>query len=416
MQKYKPRKEKQMNSRAFLILRSLVVVFVLLAMVTAVSADEQKNVLRVGPGQEYESIQAAVDAARQGSRILVYPATYFEAVSVAKNNLQIIAQGEDVIVWPPHPPAGFQVYADHVTIQGFTINFGGAADCTPAIDFRGSHNTFSDNYLSQFIGCPGINALSSYDPDGGTDYNIIERNTIDTADIGIEIRADAPNAINRGNIIRDNVILNAVQTPIGIANGTGFLVSGNRVFNTNFGSCINVGQVLGNRIPQGHHTIINNTLLHCAGGGIFLYADPGSVMSHNRIAENAIHNSVGDGLSLKAYILGTLTNNEVVSNTVSLSWNLNGISLIAEERADVSDNLIQDNVVFNNYQGGIYLTTGTEHNRILNNEAYGNDLGIYIAGDDNLIVGNRAHDNTIDLIDLGEDNLWKNNTYETTNW
>ncbi len=404
-----------MNRRTFSILRSLIVVLALLALPIPVSVVAQENVLRVGPGQAYATIQAAVDAANQGSRVLVYPGIYFESVSVTKNNLQILAQGEGVIVWPPHQPAGFLVRADHVTIQGFRINFGGDADCTPAIDFNGSHNTFSDNYLHEAMGCPGINALVSRDPDGGTDYNVIERNTIDGADIGIEIAAETSDAINRGNIIRDNEVL-AAMTSIGIGNGTGFLVSGNQASGTVFGACIDVGAFSGNRLPQGHHTIVNNTLLNCAGGGISLYAESGSVMTHNRIAENTIDSCVGDCLTLAAGFGATLTNNEVVSNTVSGSVNLNGISLSADPGADVSDNLIQGNRVFDNHEGGIYLTTGTEHNRILNNEVYDNDLGIEVAGDDNLIVGNWAHDNNLDLADSGEGNLWRNNTYDTKNW
>jgi parallel beta-helix repeat protein len=82
----------------------------------------------------------------------------------------------------------------------------------------------------------------------------------------------------------------------------------------------------------------------------------------------------------------------------------------------VRDNLIQDNLVFDNYQSGIYLTTGTEHNHILNNESHNNAVGISVGSGNNLIVGNRAHDNGIELVDLGLGNLWQNNTYLTTNW
>ena len=75
-----------------------------------VSAVGEENSLRVGPGQEYDTTQAAVDTAKRGSKILVFPDTYAESVSVTKNNLQIIAQGDDVTVEPPHT-AGFLVNA-----------------------------------------------------------------------------------------------------------------------------------------------------------------------------------------------------------------------------------------------------------------------------------------------------------------
>ena len=61
-----------MKNRALLSLGVLVVVLMALAM--PASAAGKGNILRVGPGQEHETIQAAVDAAKKGSKILVYPA------------------------------------------------------------------------------------------------------------------------------------------------------------------------------------------------------------------------------------------------------------------------------------------------------------------------------------------------------
>jgi pectin methylesterase-like acyl-CoA thioesterase len=49
-----------------------------------------QTVLRVGPGQPYTTIQAAVDAARSGDGILVYPSTYSESVSVTRSGISIV--------------------------------------------------------------------------------------------------------------------------------------------------------------------------------------------------------------------------------------------------------------------------------------------------------------------------------------
>ena len=190
-----------------------------------------KVTLRVGPGQDYTTIQDAVDAAKQGSRILVYPALYKESVLITKNNLWIIAQGEGVIVKPPHT-AGFEVNADHVTIRGFEIAFG--AECAPAIAFEGSHNTFAENYAYLDATCLGVNALVCRDRDGGSDYNTVEHNTINSADLGIVITAVTPDAINTGNIIRDN---NTIFNNTALRNGFYDLAdegTGNRWWNNEY--------------------------------------------------------------------------------------------------------------------------------------------------------------------------------------
>jgi parallel beta-helix repeat protein len=399
-----------MNSRVFSVPSVFVVALALVALAMPAGAAGPGNVLTVGPGRHYVTIQAAVDAARPGSRILVYPGTYHEEVSVAVNNLQILAQGEDVVVVPSHMhTGGFQVHADHVTIQGFEIAFG--RNCASGIRFEGSHNTFADNYIYLDGTCLGVNALVCRDHDGGSDDNVIERNTVFHSDLGIVIVAETPDAINTGNIIRDNTILHVDQTPIAVANGRGFLVSGNRIDGAPDGICIAVGTLGPNHVAQGFHTVVKNTMGKCVGNGISVYAWPGTVLTHNRIAENTVQDCVGDCLALEAGAGATLTHNQVISNSVSFSLEANGVLLAADAGADVSDNLIMGNLVYRNALNGIYVTSGADRNRILNNEVQdNNEVGIAVAGDDNLIAGNSVHDNTLNLSDLGQGNRWRNNT------
>ena len=397
-----------------------------------------KVTLRVGPGQDYTTIQDAVDAAKQGSRILVYPALYKESVLITKNNLWIIAQGEGVIVKPPHT-AGFEVNADHVTIRGFAIAFG--AKCAPAIAFEGSHNTFAENYAYLDATCIGVNALVCRDRDGGSDYNTVEHNTINSADLGIVITAETPDAINTGNIIRDNTLLAVAQTPIAVENGKGFLVSGNSMDGAPFGNCISVS-TLDNNIVQGHHRIVKNTMGHCAGNGISLYAGPGTVLAHNYISDNTIRTCGEDCIALEAGSGAVLTDNNVTDNQVSFSG-ICGVVLSAypwdATNASVSDNLIRANMVYRNLSG-ICLNPGADNNLVLNNLAQDQTAdGIVVFGDSNKLEGNTAHDNdwvgievqgdnnTIfnntalrngfyDLADEGTGNRWWNNEYETASW
>jgi hypothetical protein len=412
----------------------------LMALPMPASAAGNGNTLRVGPGQEYETIQAAVDAAKQGSTILVFPGTYTESVSITKNNLQIIAKGDSVIVEPPEEPAGFSVLADHVAIRGFEIAFG--AGCASGISFQGSHNTFAENYLYLHATCFGINAIECRDPDGGSNFNTIERNTIDTADLGIVITANPPDVINARNVIRDNTLLNIAQTPIAVINGSGFLVSGNNIDSADFGHCISVGTLGESSIVQGHHAIVNNTMGHCAGNGISLYAYPGTVLTHNLISGNIIQTCGSDCLALEAGAGASLTHNLVLDNEASFS-ELCGIALSASpwdaSDASVSYNLIRANTVYRNLSG-ICLNVGANNNWVLKNLAQDHTTdGIVVFGDRNKLTNITAHDNDragieiqgdnnwifhntalrnryFDLVNEGTGNRWWNNEYETANW
>jgi len=385
----------------------LFLVMVMLVLVLPVSAARQGNVLTVGPGREYETIQSAVDAAGRGSRILVYPGTYTESVSITKNNLQIVAQGDKVVVQPSNM-AGFQVHADQVTLMGFaiTINEG----CGPGIEFEGSYNIFADNTLSFHTTCNDVSAIVCRDSDGGSDFNTIERNTIVQSDWGIVILSAAPDAVNRGNIIRSNTLSGISQHPVSIMNGRSFLVSGNTLDQAPYGSGISVGSLSGNTVVQGSHTILSNTMGQCGDKGISLYAAPGTVLTNNMVTNNTIQNCGGDCLALEAGKDATLTNNKVISNSVSFSLFANGILLAGDQDAIVRDNMIIGNLVFNNQQNGISLTSGADHNKVMENEVQTNNgVGIAVFGDENVIAGNTLRDNTLNIADMGEGNRWKDN-------
>ena len=405
-----------MKIRTLSSLGMLVVVLMLLALAMAMpaSAAGEGNILRVGPGQEYATIQAAVDAARQGSRILVYPRIgvdperYEESVAVTTNNLQIIAQSGDVVVSPPQGRPGFDVNADHVTVRGFEIV---GAVCASGITFQGSHNTFAENTIHFFQGPCNPTAIQCIDTDGGSDYNTIENNSVSGADgtgvaYGIFVSASSE-ALNKGNIIKDNTIVDADSRGIYVGNGTGFQISGNQLEHIHTGDCILVEA--SNSAPQGEHRILKNTMFSCAGHGISLSASPGTVLAHNRIADNRIDKCGQDCLALKAGSGAALTHNQVMSNTVGDSF-ANGVLLSAGQDAAVNENLILGNLVYMSMIDGISLTAGSDHNRILNNNVQeSHKVGVSVAGDYNLIVGNWIWNNAMNLEDTGVGNKWRNN-------
>jgi parallel beta-helix repeat protein len=364
----------------------MLVVLMILGITTPVTVNAAGGKLRVGPGQPYSTIQEAVDDAKQGAKILVYPGYYEENVYVQTNNLQIIAESDGVTVYSPtEGEAPFTVHADHVTIRGFN-ELTGVEECVPGIVFEGSYNTFEGNVINPGS-CPGVHALVCIDQDGGSNYNRIENNTIMHADLGIVITAWE--ALNIGNIIKNNTINEIAQNGIAVENGIGFTISGNRITQSTFGDSIMV--TADNNISQGYHHITYNTVQRSAGdGGIALYAWDNTKLSHNLIA----HNDISGGISMSE------------------------IFLYADPGATVSNNLIMDNYVTDNSFNGIMLLPGVNNNRIFNNKVtYNWANGIVVESDNNKIIGNTSLNNDLlDLVDTGEGNLWRNNEYETSNW
>ena len=388
-----------------LFMLMILVVAAGLAITQPVSVSAWGGTLEVGLEKPYQTIQAAVDDARPGDTILVYEGYYEESVLVTTNNLKIIAKDGVTVYSPNGGTAAFAVYADRVTIRGFD-KLTGKMDCVPGIQFEGSYNIFADNIIDPGS-CPGVNALVCRDNDGGSNFNRIENNTIVHADLGIVMTSVNSDALNIGNIIRNNTINNISQTGIVVENGLGFNVSGNTIPGSITGHCITV--IADNNTPQGHHRITNNVVLHCAEYGIALWADNATTLSRNRIAKNEV------------------------------SFSTRGINLYADPDAMVSRNLIQDNTVYHNYNG-VYLESGADNNLILENLVETNhDMGIVIRGDNNMVAKNNAlsnasdginvdgNNNTIisntaldndvwDLADWGLHNTWLFNDYETASW
>ncbi len=426
--------EAKTKNRTFLLLH-------ILAMTLTLSVSTPANgKLLVGPGQQYSTIQAAVDAANEGSEILVFPDTYNESVAIAKSNLRIIAQGEGVVVEPPET-AGFLVHADHVFIQGFEIAYG--AECARAIEFLGSHNTSTDNHIFLNSSCIGVNALICRDPDGGSDNNIIKNNIIEAADLGIVITAETDDAINTGDIIKNNTLLGVAQSHIVVENAKGFQILDNLVEGAPFGHCLAVGSFGDNKIEQGFHEIVGNAMFNCAGNGISLYASPGTTLTRNFIFDNTIQGCGKDCLALEAGEGAFLTHNVVSANETSFSQlcsvKLGAYDLENTGGVTVSYNWVRDNTVYRNLSG-ICLLGGGDINLVVNNLVEDQNAdGILVASDKNLLMSNNSHNNegdgilvqgninkmllnialnngVYDLADEGKANRWQANVYNTSNW
>ena len=372
-------------SRFFRVWTIAVILMIALVIDTPVTVNAERIILKVGPGHPYATIQDAVDDASPGSNIYVYPPLapgpyYNESVSIKKNDLQIIAQGSGVIVIPTvGGDPSFGVYADHVVIRGFEMT---GPSLSMGIKFEGSHNIFADNLIHPLPDSPDVNALTSEDT-GGSDYNIIENNTIYDAGFAIRMVAPPDEDLNEGNIIRNNTIYDVVYG-ITVMNGNGFRISGNSITSNQGGHGIQI--IADNNGDQGYHLITNNTLIDCLQEGIALYADNNTTLRYNLILANEVHNAGG-----------------------------HGIYLYADPDAKVENNSISNNKVSDNAEAGIYLMSGADQNSITKNSFMRNgSFGIAVSGNRNLFWDNTALENgEFDHIDWGTNNIWINNKYET---
>ncbi len=179
--------------------------------------------LNVGQGQDYSTIQSALDASETGDVISVSEGTYYENVLVRKNGVLLLGKNkEKTIIDGKKIGSVIRIETDDVTISGFTIqNNGGSGKEDAGVNFYNSNNNMIANSiiisnsagvaiysssnnnvvagnLIQSNGRYGVNIFSSLD-------NKIYGNQIQKNQIGIYVDSGRGNQIYSNNFI-DNIM------------------------------------------------------------------------------------------------------------------------------------------------------------------------------------------------------------------
>ena len=174
--------------------KKILLIVILLILKAGIASAETLN---VGSGQVYSTIQSAIDAAKNGDKILVGEGTYNENPLIKTNGLSITGKNkEKTIIEGGKISSGIRIDGvNNVIISGFTIkNSGGSSQEAAGVTiYKGNDNTVSNmNILLNPVG------ISIYQ---GSNNNVISGNDIESnTGNGIYIYASNDNKIFNNNI------------------------------------------------------------------------------------------------------------------------------------------------------------------------------------------------------------------------
>jgi parallel beta-helix repeat protein len=306
--------------------------------------------LSVTPGDPdaYPTISAAVAAAQPGDTINVSPGTYNESVVVKVPNITILGGQPTDADDPPSGPSivnptgglyGFDVQADRVTIQGFTVQGDGSTNTVGfnlARSVSGDQllgNVISNNTFGIYLNSDGVyqtvvanNLFSNNNAPGSAGGNgiysdqgasnvLIQNNSFtghkNASIIFVGPSSSQTNLTIQGNQISGGASPGTPEAAILLVNTTNSLIASNTITNTPFNGIGLFGGV-------SNVTIDGNTIRDCAGSGID-FAHPISDLTtpntNNTVRNNTVENNLVDGIFFDKTSTGnTITHNIFLYN------------------------------------------------------------------------------------------------------
>lgn len=328
--------------------------------------------------ENYESIQAAIDAANNGDTIIVAPGTYrenlnFKGKSItlkSSNPLDSEVVASTIIAGNNFGPVIVVNSGETgAVIQGFTITNGtyGFNAIDGGIRVVGASVTISRNIITDNVG-PGIHLENA--TNCVIEYNAISANSsgISIADSSAEIvgnivsnNSGAGFNISEGeHVIRGNTITHNIGD-IGVAGGINLHYGSHLIENNN----ISFNESHGVSTYGGSHRFIGNTISYnesvSYGGGFVIYEGQHIIEGNTvlgNVAKGEINASGGGAFYIIDGVKYIIENNVISENTAKLG---NGGGIYVQEGAfDILDNSVTNN--FSNwFGGGMFLFDGEYH-------------------------------------------------------
>jgi parallel beta-helix repeat protein len=244
---------------------------------------------------DFTTIQAAVDAASPGARILVCAGTYPESVTITKNDLRIRAKGA--------PGAVVLDGIAQTLFAGFYI--------------QNASGTLIDGFRIQNFHESGILL------DNG-DGNRIRKNVTTSAHHdGIELRlGSSGNRIEHNRSI-DNLASNACGIQIRDAGSTGNIVRHNVSINNNWGIRVGLGAT--------DNVVFHNLSKNNRAFGILNFSGAnGTSIKGNRVFGNPT------GISVQGSSGVTVARNHAFGNALDLQWDGTGSNIFRNNHCNTS--------------------------------------------------------------------------------
>ena len=335
--------------------------------VVILSSAGNAALIEVVPG---ESIQAAIDEAASGDRIVVRGGIYHESLNITKS---IFIEGRDhSVIVSGADDSGISLRASGITVFGFYIR---------TMRRIGIHALSNDNIIinNSISGC-----MDGVRLENARNNSVAFNEMTDNAN-GITLHSSNNNIINKNNIMNNNI---GEENDCGI-----FLVysDGNVIRQNNLSdngdASISLRSSSYNRLHE------NNVSLN-DWHGISLSESS----NNNLIVENTLDKNKDAGISLDSS-----RGNAILNNTATR--NAKGIYLAC----DSNDNLLEGNTVSENKKG-LCLAYHSSNNSVRDNTLLKNGYGIHLtfSAGWNLIVQNRLINNSVNAFDRGLNNRWDN--------
>ncbi|KPJ63189.1 hypothetical protein AMJ44_14660 [candidate division WOR-1 bacterium DG_54_3] len=304
---------------------SFIIIIVDIALVvrspTIIYVDDVPGEGSGNPGEDYTSIQAAINAANNGDTVFVYVGNYTENVVV---NKRINLTGEDrdtTIINGSGTGDVIYVNVNWVNITGFTVTLSGSELFDAGIELydvkncrvvnnnvtsnngygiyleSSSNNNITNNniLLNNF---KGILLASGFGPGSSSNNNNLTDNYISlNNEDGICIRDSSDNNIV-GNTFKSNYNYAEISLDL--------LSSNNNIINNNISS----SNIMGIWLLQSSNNNITNNYIYNCNAGLFLM----ELSSNNNITGNKILNNNG-GIGLSKSPNNRIFHNSLIDNT-----------------------------------------------------------------------------------------------------
>jgi parallel beta-helix repeat protein len=199
---------------------------------------------------DYATIQSALDTVQNGDRIYVKTGIYHENLNITKS-VSLIGESKDSTVIDGNSSQGYRapirIYSNNVTVTGFKIEdswtgilIGHVNDC------KISGNIFTNNHDGIVLSSASRNVLEAnvierVKTNGygiqlwDSTNNILKKNQIYSASIGIAIRGQPSNSFGENNWVLANILSDCAEQTIMIGSSSNNILMANTVSNSGRG-------------------------------------------------------------------------------------------------------------------------------------------------------------------------------------